>query len=69
MSKKLKILILSFYASGLLLLSVSSLLKHNLTDFWLGFCEGISLVFIILGSAYVIWILINKIFLYKTDEE
>jgi len=67
MSKRLKILILSFYATGLLLFSVSSMLRHNLTDFWLGFCEGISLVFILLGSAYMIWSLINKKNPYKIN--
>jgi len=68
MTKRLRILILSFYATGLLLFSVSSMLRHNLTDFWLGFWEGMSLVFILLGCAYMGWSFINRKNPFKIDE-
>lgn len=34
---------MGLYAAGLLIFSMSSLLRHELSDFQLGFCEGISI--------------------------
>ncbi|SDB91619.1 hypothetical protein SAMN05216323_100922 [Williamwhitmania taraxaci] len=57
MKKRLQILILSFYASGLLIKSLSSIYRDEMSKMILGFCEGISLVFILLGFAYMCWCL------------
>lgn len=48
------------YAAGLLLFSVSSMLRHELSDFQLGFCEGIAIVLILSGFVTVGICLVKK---------
>jgi hypothetical protein len=55
MNKKFQFMMLIFHALGFLILSLSSIFRDHLTDFELGFCEGISIVFIVIGSIYICW--------------
>lgn len=48
------------YMTGLLIFSVSSMLRHKLSDFQLGFCEGISIVLILVGFVLVCSSLLRK---------
>ncbi|MDF2819857.1 MAG: hypothetical protein K0R15_298 [Clostridiales bacterium] len=60
MNKKLRILVLICYAVGQLTLSLSSMFRDNLSDFAMGFCEGVSVVFIFIGLIYFGWCIYNK---------
>ncbi len=48
------------YAAGLLIFSVSSLLRHELSDFQLGFCEGISMVLMLTGVVIIGFCLVKR---------
>ena len=60
MNRKFQIFILIMYGSGLLLLSLSRIFRNSLTDFGLGFCEGLSVTAIVIGSIYFCWCLIHR---------
>lgn len=53
MEKRLKLFMLICYKLGLLTLTFSIIFRHQLSDFVVGFCEGISIVFIIIGIFYM----------------
>lgn len=57
--------ILACYAVGLLTFSLSSIFRDKLSDFTRGFCEGISLVFILVGFIFMCWCAIKKKNPYK----
>jgi hypothetical protein len=54
-------------ALGLLIFSLSSIFRNQLTDFSLGFCEGISIVFILIGFTYKCWCIAKRKNPYKID--
>ena len=58
--KRLKLFMLICCALGLLTLSLSSIFRHQLSDFAVGFCEGVSIVFIIVGIFYMGWCIGKK---------
>lgn len=51
---------LVLYMTGLLIFTVSSMLRHELSDFQLGFCEGISIVLILVGFVLFCSFLLRK---------
>jgi hypothetical protein len=55
MNKNFKFMMLLFYALGFLIFSLSSTFRGRLTDFELGFCKGVSFVFIVTGFIYTWW--------------
>lgn len=56
----IKRVIMIGYLVGLLVFTVSSIFKARLTDFELGFCEGISIVCILTGFVYFCWCFAKK---------
>lgn len=56
----LKIYIGVLYLAGLLIFSLSSMTRYSLSDFQLGFCEGMSLVLILTGFVYLCWSLAKR---------
>lgn len=60
MSKILKLQMLLFSFFVFLILPLSHIFKNELTDFTLGFCEGISCVFIIIWSIYLVYCIIKR---------
>lgn len=48
------------FSIGLFIFLLSNLLRDFLTDFVKGFCEGCSIVFILIGFIYISWCLVNK---------
>ena len=59
-NKKLYIAIHVFYLMGLLAFTLSHLFRHSLTDFQFGFCEGFSIIAMLVGFIYIIWNLIHN---------
>jgi len=53
MNKKFQVMMLIFYALGLLIFSLSGMFRERFTDFQLGFFKGISIVFITTGFIYM----------------
>lgn len=51
----IKRVVLVAYFVGLTVFWVSSVFRARLTDFELGFCEGISITGILMGCAYFGW--------------
>lgn len=51
----IKRVVLVTYLVGLTVFSVSGIFRDRLTDFELGFCEGISITGILMGCAYFGW--------------
>lgn len=43
------------YFIGLAVFAVSSIFRDRLTDFELGFCEGVSITAVLMGCAYFGW--------------
>lgn len=58
--KRLKLFMLICFALGLLTLLFRILFRHQLSDFAVGFCEGVSIVFIIVGIFYMGWCIAKK---------
>lgn len=56
----IKRVILVAYLIGLFVFSLSSIFRHQLTDFELGFCEGVSIVCILTGFIYFCWCFAKK---------
>lgn len=67
MNKIFQYVMLTCMALGYLIYSMSRIFRDYLTDFWLGFCEGLSMVFIISGFIYVCWCLAKKKNPYKIE--
>jgi len=57
--------ILVCYSIGLLTFSLSSIFRDSLSDFAKGFCEGLSIVFILAGFIYMCWCVVKKKNPYK----
>lgn len=60
MNKKFKLILLVFYALGFLMYSLSRIFANCLSEFALGFLEGISTIFIISGFICIVWSLIKN---------
>ena len=69
MKKRLKLFMLICYALGLLTLLVSIIFRHQLSDFAVGFCEGVSIVFIIVGIFYMGWCIGKKKNPFKINDD
>jgi len=65
MNKKIQFMMLLISALGFLILSLSSIFRYSLTDFALGFCEGISVVFIAAWGVYMVFCFVRKHDPYK----
>lgn len=65
MNKRLQYIMFACFWLGLLILSLSSIFRHSLTDFTLGFCEGVSFSLIVIGFIYLFWCFIKKKNPYK----
>ena len=65
MSRKVQYMMLLSLALGLVIFTLSSIFRNYLTDFQLGFCEGVSIVFLVVGFIYMGWCFINKKNPYK----
>ncbi len=46
-------LLTSLFGIGSIILLASRVYESELTDFWLGFMEGISVLFIVIGTGYL----------------
>jgi hypothetical protein len=60
MKKSLRIVFVTFNMLGWLIYLFSSFFRDSLPDFWQGFCEGSSIVLLVIGSAYFIRCAIRK---------
>ena len=60
MNKNLRFAIILSYWLGLLIYTLSSIFRDYLTDFTLGFCEGISVSLMVIGVIYFGWCLAKK---------
>lgn len=58
--RKFEMFIRVLYLIGLLTFTLSSIFRNSLTDFWKGFCEGSSVVAILLGCIYYVWCRTHK---------
>jgi hypothetical protein len=67
MNKKFKFMTLLLYLLGFMIFSLSNIFRTRLTDFELGFCEGISIVFIVAGFIYMCWCIFKKKNPYKVE--
>ncbi|EPY2286006.1 hypothetical protein FDB88_01085 [Clostridium sporogenes] len=65
MNKKFQFIMLLISALGFLTLSLSHIFRYSLTDFTLGFCEGLSLVCIITWGIFMCYCFIKKKNPYK----
>lgn len=53
------------YAVGLMTFSLCNIFRDSLSDFARGFCEGISITFILIGFIYMCWCIVKKKNPYK----
>jgi hypothetical protein len=60
MNKKLQKLMIPFNITGLLMFTVTRLFRNSFSDFWLGFMEGFSIVWIVTGTVFILWSLSKK---------
>lgn len=60
MNKNLQLIMLTTFGLGLLIFTLSNLFKGYLPEFILGFCEGMSIVFIISGCLYLCCCFVKK---------
>jgi hypothetical protein len=67
MNKNFKGVTLLLYLLGFLIFSLSIIFRARLTDFELGFCEGISIVFIVAGFIYMCWCIFKGKNPYKIE--
>lgn len=58
--KRVGMIIMLLYSAGLLIFSLSSIFRDNLSGFLLGFREGVSLVLILAGCVYIVWGWVHK---------
>ena len=65
MNKVFHSMMFVYLVLGQMIFLLSSIFRHSLTDFQLGFCQGISIVFIIVGLMHLSWWLSKKKNLYK----
>jgi len=73
MKKRFNNTMMALYVSGMLLYVISSLFREKLSDFILGFSEGLSFTLIIGTFIYMCWCLAHKrnpfIILIKGDKD
>lgn len=69
MKKRVNVFIFVCYILGLMAISFSLLFRSQLSDFALGFCEGISIVFIIVGIFYMGWCIRKKENPFKIEDD
>lgn len=67
MNKKFQFIMLIISALGFLTLSLSHIFRNHITDFTLGFCEGLSCVCIISWGLYMSYCFIRKKNPYKLN--
>jgi hypothetical protein len=60
MKKRFQNIMLSILGLGQLIFVLSSIFRNSLTDFALGFCEGISIVGMTTGFIYFCWCFAKK---------
>jgi len=60
MKNGLRIALLSCIFSGNFILSMSRIFDDKLTDFQLGFCEGLSVSLVVIGTLFIVWCTIKK---------
>lgn len=60
MRRRLQYMMLLSFGLGSLIFSLSSIFRYSLTDFALGFWEGISSVFMVTWIIYFSWCLAKK---------
>lgn len=60
MKRNKRILMLVFYFVGMSVSVLSSIFRRSLSDFTLGFFEGMSIVLILLGFIYMVWCLAHR---------
>lgn len=58
--KRLKLMILLFQAIGFVIFAFSSIYKDQMTDYAFGFARGISIVFILTGTIYIIYCAVKR---------
>ncbi len=60
MNRPFQIFVLIAFGVGEITLALSGIFRDNLSDFQLGFCEGLSATGIILGGIYMVWSFAHK---------
>ena len=60
MKNGLRLILFSTFGIGNIFLIISRIFSEKLTDFELGFLEGISIVLLLVGVTYLSWCLIKK---------
>lgn len=60
MNRKLQLLFISCNVAGYLVLAATRIFRNFFSDFFLGFCEGFSIVCILIGCAYLIWCMVKR---------
>jgi len=65
MNKKIHYMMLPISVLGFLIFCLSSIFRHSLTDFIFGFCEGISVVFMVTWCIYMCFCFAKKQNPYK----
>ena len=68
MTKRLKLLFMIIYSLGFVLLTGAGILRNELSDFALGFLEGLAVVFIIAGFCYIVWCFFHKENPFKVEQ-
>ncbi|MTI71861.1 MAG: hypothetical protein FH751_16555 [Firmicutes bacterium] len=60
MNKRLHFMMLLCFGLGNLIFVLSSIVRHSLTDFMLGFCEGLYIVFMCTWFIDMCWCFVKK---------
>ncbi|MTI68009.1 MAG: hypothetical protein FH753_15610 [Firmicutes bacterium] len=60
MKKRVQFMMLLCFVLGNLSFVLSSILRHSLTDFMLGFFEGLHIVFMCTWFIYMCWCFVKK---------
>lgn len=67
MNKRLQYMMLLISGLGYLIFALSRIFRHSLTDFTLGFYEGLSSVFIVTWGIYMCYCFAKKKSPYKIN--
>lgn len=59
-AKRLYTIAVLFLVIGCILFLLSSIYRHDLSDFALGFCEGVSIVLILGSAIYLVRYFVKK---------
>ena len=60
MNNRLRIGLLSCLFTGVFILIISIIFKDKVSDFLIGFCEGVSFSLLVLGGIFLLWCAIKK---------